>query len=91
MNTDELWPTTALIYVDNGQYYTVSRRTPEKEVWPKLHKLIIKNMEDKHPQFQNKVLIIPIFLTTQFVRIIYFKTLLLFYKPFTLLNFRYSA
>jgi hypothetical protein len=31
---DELWRTTALIYVNNGQYYTVSRRTPDKEVWP---------------------------------------------------------
>ena len=30
----ELWRTTALIYVDNGQYYTVSRRTPDKEIWP---------------------------------------------------------
>ena len=36
LNADELWRTTALIYVDNGQYYTVSRRTPDKEVWPKI-------------------------------------------------------
>ena len=34
MNADELWRTTALIYVDNEQYYTVSQRTPDKEVWP---------------------------------------------------------
>jgi hypothetical protein len=34
MKAEELWHTTALIYVDNGQYYTVSRRTPDKEVWP---------------------------------------------------------
>ena len=35
MNEDELWRTTALTYVDKGQHYTVSRRTPDKEVWPK--------------------------------------------------------
>jgi hypothetical protein len=29
--TEELWRTVALIYVDNGQYYTVSRQTPDKE------------------------------------------------------------
>ena len=31
---NELWCTTALIYVNNGQYYTVSRWTPYKEVRP---------------------------------------------------------
>ena len=34
LKAEELWHTTALIYVANGQYYTVSRRTPDKEVWP---------------------------------------------------------
>ncbi len=34
MNEDELWRTTALIHVDNGHYYTVSRRSSDKEVWP---------------------------------------------------------
>ena len=29
---DELWCTTALIYVNNGKYYTVSRQTLDKEV-----------------------------------------------------------
>ena len=34
MSADKLWRNTALIYVDNGQYYAVSWRTPDKEVWP---------------------------------------------------------
>ena len=29
---DKLWCTTALIYTNNGLYYTVSRQTPDKEV-----------------------------------------------------------
>ena len=40
MNVDELWCTTALIYVDNGQYFTVSWRTPDKEVRPSLYTVV---------------------------------------------------
>ena len=32
LKADELWRTTALIYVDNRQCYTVLWRTPDKEV-----------------------------------------------------------
>ena len=44
MKADELWGTTALIYVDKGQYYTVSRRTPNKEVRPSIMKLCTQVM-----------------------------------------------
>ena len=37
---DELWSTTALIYVDNKYYYTVKWWTPEKEVRPSLYKIV---------------------------------------------------
>ena len=41
LNADELWRTTALIYVNNGQYYTVLRWTPDKEVRPKIKTIIL--------------------------------------------------
>ena len=37
LNGDKLWCTTELIYVDNGQYYTVSWQTPDKAVRPSRH------------------------------------------------------
>jgi hypothetical protein len=49
LNEDKLWRTTALIYVDNGKYYTVSRQTPDKEVWPIRIKLM--NIKVRKGQF----------------------------------------
>ena len=40
LNADELWCTTALIYVNNGQYYAVSRQTPDKEARPNVNATI---------------------------------------------------
>ena len=40
LEADELRRTTALIYVNNGQYYTVLRQTPDKEVRPNVKTII---------------------------------------------------
>ena len=37
LNANELWRTTALVYVDNGQYYTLSRRASDQGSYTKPH------------------------------------------------------
>ena len=46
LNTNELWRTTALIYVDNGQYYTVSRRVTDQGSYAK-----ISHLKEKAPWY----------------------------------------
>ena len=49
-NTDKLWRTTALIYVDNGQYYTVSViRSRELGQAPILVFLTLRQASSSHP------------------------------------------
>ena len=54
LNADELRRTTALIYVDNRQYYTVSWRTPDKEVRPSSYTVVPNSCKHYHLTHVNR-------------------------------------
>ena len=43
MNPNELWRTTALIYVNEGHYYTVSRQASDQGSYAKPHATGVPN------------------------------------------------
>ena len=43
LNANELWRTTSLIYVDNGQYYTLSRWASDQGSYTKPHATGVPN------------------------------------------------